>query len=172
MATMTPQQSADRIKDVVDEILDEVHRLPGDLITWKPADDVWSVLEILCHIDEFVPFWTDEAVSIVRDPSRKWGRDHTDTRRLEAVKAAPARELRDVERSIRTGVSDASAKLAALRETDLQITAMSHNPRWGTKPAAFVVDDLLVHHVEKHLGQIRRNVAQYNESGKRQQERV
>ena len=149
MATMTPQQSADRIKDVVDEILDEVHRLPGDLITWKPADDVWSVLEILCHIDEFVPFWTDEA-----------------------VKAAPARELRDVERSIRTGVSDASAKLAALRETDLQITAMSHNPRWGTKPAAFVVDDLLVHHVEKHLGQIRRNVAQYNESGKRQQERV
>jgi hypothetical protein len=28
-----------------------------------------------------------------------------------------------------------------------------------------VVDELLVHHVAKHRGQIRRNVAQFSESG-------
>ena len=32
------------------------------------------------------------------------------------------------------------------------------------KPASFVVDDLLVHHVAKHQGQIRRNVSQFNEA--------
>ena len=32
------------------------------------------------------------------------------------------------------------------------------------KPASFVVDELLVHHVAKHQGQIRRNVAQFNKS--------
>ena len=66
---------------------------------------------------------------------------------------------------MRTGVAEAAAKLSGLREADLQIEATSKNPRWGLKPAGFIVDDLIVHHVEKHLGQIRRNVAQYNERG-------
>jgi hypothetical protein len=39
----------------------------------------------------------------------------------------------------------------------------SRNPRWDVKPAAFVMDHLLVEHVEKHLGQIRRNVRQFSE---------
>jgi hypothetical protein len=29
------------------------------------------------------------------------------------------------------------------------------------KPASFVIDELLVHHVAKHQGQIRRNVVQF-----------
>jgi uncharacterized damage-inducible protein DinB len=149
------------MQSIVSEILDDVRRMPPDLITWKPAADVWSVLEILCHIDEFVPFWTDETLAVVGDPSRNWGRDHTDTRRLGAVAAASTRQVADVERSIRAGVREAAARLSALREIDLRTEAMSRNPRWGLKPAAFIVDDLLVHHVEKHLGQIRRNAAQY-----------
>ena len=84
-----------------------------------------------------------------------------DQRRLGAVQAAATRTLPDLERSIRAGAVDAAAKLSALSEADLQIEATSKNPRWGLKPAAFIVDDLIVHHVEKHLGQIRRNVAQY-----------
>ena len=41
------------------------------------------------------------------------------------------------------------------------VEATSKNPRWGLKPASFVVDHLLVQHVEKHLGQIRRNITQF-----------
>ena len=159
----SPQQSAARLTAVVNQILDEVRRMPADLVTWKPAPDVWSVLENLCHIDEFVPFWTDETLAVVRDSSRQWGRDHTATRRLAAVNAAPARTLPDVERSMLAGVADAAAKLSALRHEDLSIEATSKNPKWGLKPAGFIVNDLIVHHVEKHLGQIRRNVAQYGE---------
>ena len=65
--------------------------------------------------------------------------------------------------SIRAGIADSVVKLSGLREEDLRQEAKSRNPRWGVKPAAFIVDDLLVHHVEKHLGQIRRNVAQYGQ---------
>ena len=36
-------------------------------------------------------------------------------------------------------------------------------PSPAEKPASFVVDHLLVEHVEKHLGQIRRNVTQFVE---------
>jgi fumarylpyruvate hydrolase len=157
-----PQESAARMQTTVDEILNEVRRMPAELITWKPGPDVWSVLENLCHIDEFVPFWTGEALAVVRDSTRQWGRDHTDTTRVAAVSAASTRALPDVERSIRAGVAEAAAGLSRLSGTDLQIEATSKNPRWGLKPAAFIVDQLLVHHLEKHLGQIRRNVAQYS----------
>ena len=157
----SPKQSAVRLTETVDQILDDVQRMPEGLVHWKPADDVWSVLEILCHIDEFVPFWTGETLNVIREPGYEWGRDHTDTRRLGAVQAAGTRSLADVERSIRAGAADAAAKLSTLRDEDLQIEAKSKNPRWGVKPAAFIVDDLVVGHVEKHLGQIRRNAAQF-----------
>jgi hypothetical protein len=45
----------------------------------------------------------------------------------------------------------------------LPVEATSKNPRWGVTPASFVVDQLLVGHVEKHLGQIRRNAGQFAE---------
>jgi DinB superfamily len=166
---LSPEQAAARLQAGVDAILDEVGRLPADLIAWKPADDVWSVLEILCHVDEFIPFWTSQTVNVVRDPSREWGRDHTDTRRIDAVRAASTRSLADVARSIRASTADAVAALAALREPDFEIQAKSRNPRWGVKPAGFIADDLLVHHVEKHLGQIRRNVEQYRQTAGRTQ---
>lgn len=158
----SPRTSADRMRQTVDEILNDVGRMSDDLVSWKPAPNVWSVMENLCHIDEFVPFWTGETLSVVNDPTKTWGRDPTDTRRLGAIAEAPNRTRADVERSIREGVADAVAKLSGLGEADLGTEALSKNPRWGMKPAAFIVDDLLVGHVAKHLGQIRRNVAQYS----------
>jgi len=53
-------------------------------------------------------------------------------------------------------------ELRRLSDADLAVEATSRNPRWGMKPASFVVDDLLVQHVAKHQGQIRRNVSQFN----------
>ena len=54
--------------------------------------------------------------------------------------------------------------LTSLSDEDLAVEATSKNPRWGVKPASFVIDDLLVHHVAKHQGQIRRNISQFNEA--------
>ena len=48
------------------EILTEVQQLPAELIQWVPAEGVWTVMDNLCHIREFVPFWTGEALRIVR----------------------------------------------------------------------------------------------------------
>ena len=38
-------------------------------------------MDNLCHIREFLPFWTAETLRIVRRPGEPWGRDHTDTAR-------------------------------------------------------------------------------------------
>ena len=85
--------AAARLQTITDEILAEVERMPPAIINWSPGEGVWSVMDNLCHIREFVPFWTGETVRIVRRPGEQWGRDHTDTARLAAVTGTAANKL-------------------------------------------------------------------------------
>lgn len=153
--------AAERLVRVTDEILAEVAPLPAAVVHWVPADGVWTVMDNLCHIREFVPFWTGETLRIVGRSGEAWGRDHTDTARLAAVTATATVRLDDVIADIRAAVQQAAQTLRALSDDALAVQAASRNPRWGTKPASFVVDDLLVGHVAKHQAQIRRNLAQF-----------
>jgi uncharacterized damage-inducible protein DinB len=155
--------AAEQLIRTTDEILAEVQQLPTELINWIPAAGVWTVMDNLCHIREFVPFWTGETLRIVQRPSEPWGRDHTDTARLAAVTNTAAKRLEDVIADIREAVRRSTDALRTLSDEQLAIEATSKNPRWGVKPASFVLDDLMVHHVAKHQGQIRRNVAQFAE---------
>jgi uncharacterized damage-inducible protein DinB len=156
-------QAAARLRAATDELVSEVRRLPADLITWIPGEGVWSVMDNLCHIREFVPFWTGETQRITRSPSERWGRDHTDTARLAAVTGTAKHRLDDVLEDIQRAVNESASTLAGLSDADLAVTATSVNPLWDVQPASFVVDHLLVQHVEKHLGQIRRNARQFSE---------
>ena len=156
--------AAVRLQAATDDLVADVQRLPSELITWIPAAGVWSVMDILCHVREFVPFWTDQAARIARRPHEQWGRDHTDADRLAAVADTASHRLEDVLADIRGVVQRSADTLSGLSDADLAVEATSRNPRWGRKPASFVVDHLLVQHVEKHLGQIRRNVAQFGEA--------
>jgi uncharacterized damage-inducible protein DinB len=156
--------AAERLSTITDEILTEVQQLPPELIQWIPGEGIWTVMDNLCHIREFVPFWTGEALRIVRRKGEPWGRDHTDTGRLAAVTNTTGHRLGDVVADIREAVRRSAETLKSLSDEDLAAEGTSKNPRWGLKPAWFVVDDLLVHHVAKHQGQIRRNVSQFNEA--------
>ena len=156
--------AAVQLTKTTDEILAEVQQLPPELIHWVPSAGVWTVMDNLCHIREFVPFWTAETLRIVKRPTELWGRDHTDTARLAAVSNTGAQNLEEVVSDIRDAVRRSADVLKALSEQDLASEATSRNPRWGVKPASFVLEELLVHHVAKHQGQIRRNVSQFNEA--------
>jgi uncharacterized damage-inducible protein DinB len=156
--------AADRLTKTSDEILAEVERLPAELIHWVPGAGVWTVMDNLCHVREFVTFWTGQTLQIVRQPDEPWGRDHTDTVRLAAVTNTASNRLDAVVADIREAVRHSAETLRTLSDEDLAVEATSKNPKWGKKPASFVVEELIVHHVEKHKGQIRRNVAQFNDA--------
>ena len=156
--------AADRLTKTVDEILTEVQQLPPDLIHWVPSAGVWTVMDNLCHIREFVPFWTAETLRIVQRPTEQWGRDQTDTGRLAAVTNTTGQMLDEVVADIRGAVRRSVETLKTLSDEALSVEATSVNPRLGVKPASFVVEELLAHHAEKHQGQIRRNVSQFNEA--------
>jgi len=155
------EQAAQKVQSLCDAVLAEAAQLPGEILIWQPAPEVWSVMDILCHIEEFVPYWTAQVFQIVHHSDRKWGRDHTDAARRAAVENTVARTLFDVEKHIRAAAVQSAASLRKLNDTDLDVEVPSCNARWGNKPASFIVEHLLVAHLEKHLGQIRRNVLQY-----------
>jgi fumarylpyruvate hydrolase len=157
------QGAAVRLRAAAAEVLDVVARLPPHLITWQPAPDVWSVMDVLCHVQEFVPYWTAQTMRVIEHPDEKWGRDHTDRDRLAAVTDTSARRLSDVVDAIRGAAEKSAAMLSRLSDADLDIEATSKNPRFGRKPAGFIVDDLIIGHIQKHVGQIRRNATQYQE---------
>lgn len=160
---MNADELAARLEAAADALLTEVASLPSDLIVWKPADDVWSVMEILCHVAEFVPYWTGQTLQIVQQPDEPWGRTHADMARLEAVQQAGSRSLSEVAEAIRDGVQKSAAALRALNESDLSIEATSRNLRWAHQPASFIVEHLLIEHVEKHWSQVQRNVQQFHQ---------
>ena len=124
-------------------------------------------MDILCHVEEFVPYWTGQVSSVVQHPGSR-GAGITPTRPAGGRAGHGRETLADVEQAIRRAVSESADVLGQLSDADLDVEAASRNPRWGVKPARFIVDHLLVQHVEKHLGQIRRNVSQYQHQGPHQ----
>src|ERR1051325_2746160 len=123
-----PAAAASRLQATTDEIIAEARRMPAELINWIPAEGVWSVMDILCHIREFVPFWTGETLRIVRQPNEPWGRDHTDTARIAAVTNTAAFKLEDVLSDIRRAAQRSADELRGLRDTDFDLQATSKNP--------------------------------------------
>jgi hypothetical protein len=155
--------AAARLEVAAAALLAEVDQLPDPLVRWKPAADVWSVLEIVSHVREFVPYWTAQALQVARTPEQPWGRDHRDPDRLSAIARGAAQTLADVTAELRQAVHASAEALRSMSDADLASEAVSRNPRWARQPASFIVDHLVVQHVEKHIGQIRRNVTQFDQ---------
>lgn len=150
-----------RLQAAADTLLAEAGSLSADLATWRPAADVWSVMDILCHVQEFIPYWTGQTLAVTKHPDQPWGRTPADPDRLAAVTDTARRRLADVATAIRQAAAESAAVLAGLTDAALDVEATSRNPRFGRRPAQFIVDHLLIDHVEKHTGQVRRNVRQY-----------
>jgi uncharacterized damage-inducible protein DinB len=164
------KESIQSIQRTSNSIVETVSRLPDETIRWKPAPEVWSIQEILSHVEEAVPYWADEIRRVVASPGTEWGRGHQNEARLAAVAASSRRSATEVLAGIQKGVQEAIAVLGKLRDEDLSIESPSRNPRFGTKPMSFVLDHLLVAHLRGHLGQIERNIDQFvaaNEAAQR-----
>lgn len=160
---MDLKEAVKQIHEKTDQIIQVVKTLPEELISWKPAPDVWSIMEILCHIEEATPYWLNELKLVVNTPGFEWGRGLQHEGRLAAVSQASLRLIDDV----LTGIAETKQKvqevLGSLQDEDLNIESPSRNPRFGTRPLSFIVEHLLVEHLDKHLKQIQRNIKQYEE---------
>jgi uncharacterized damage-inducible protein DinB len=152
------------MKQSTREIVEIVRPLPRTLLLWRPSLEVWSILDNLAHIEEFVPFWIAEIQAMLATPPQSWGRDQTHAGRLAAVHDTSQRNVAELLVNIDSRVAHACTYLRTLDDSRLDVEAESRNPRWAFKPLSFIVDTLLVKHLSDHRGQIQRNLRQAAEA--------
>ena len=156
--------AATAIEATSQQINDITRPLSREVLVWRPSPEVWSILDNLAHIEEFIPFWVGEIHAMLAQPPQPWGRDQSHAGRLAAVRDTSERDLTELLAHIRAEAAEASRFLRSLAETQLDIEAPSRNPRWAIKPVSFVVDTLLVKHLSDHREQIQRNLRQHREA--------
>ncbi|KKB35537.1 DinB family protein [Bacillus thermotolerans] len=165
MSNTLQTNAIESVRVSIDQIVNLVKTLPEETIRWKPSEDEWSIMQIITHVAEAIPYWVQEIKNIQSRPEQSWGRGLKDEVRLrtvseENVKSLSVDEVLNQLPSIPAVVEET---LHSLTDSELAIKAPSRNPRFDGKPVEFIVNHLIVEHAEKHYNQIQRNLSKYNQ---------
>ncbi|PEO65244.1 hypothetical protein COI41_24580 [Bacillus toyonensis] len=157
--------AVESIYDSINKIKTIVKSLPEEIIRWKPSKDEWSVMQIITHVAEAIPYWAKEISNIKLSNENLWGRVLTDEVRLQAVSEENInrKTVEEVIEQLSSIPITIENVLHTLTDEELHIQAPSRNPRFENKPINFIVNHLIVEHTEKHYKQIDRNVSKYNQ---------
>ncbi|RID87269.1 DinB family protein [Peribacillus asahii] len=158
------QNAVTSVNESIDRIIKTVKGLSEETIRWNPTEEEWSIMQIVAHIVEALPYWVEEIEQLVQSPGQEWGRNHLHEGRLQAVSstivdaisvAELLQALEGVKQKVESGIGNLTAE-------QLATEAPSRNPNFGTKPLSFIIDHLIDQHVNKHEGQIQRNLSKLN----------
>jgi uncharacterized damage-inducible protein DinB len=164
MGAKTTQPSIESIKQSIDKMIGTVSGLSEEMIRRKPSEDEWSIMQIICHVLEAVPYWLGEIAKIKAQPGELWGRNHLQEARLAAVADTDRWTVDDVLKELTVLKSQVENELSLLDKDTLAIESASRNPNFGTKPISFIIDHLIDEHVSKHYGQMERNLSKISKS--------
>ncbi|ENB9402068.1 TPA: DinB family protein [Bacillus paranthracis] len=156
--------AAESVNESINKIKTIVKSLPEEIIYWKPSEDEWSIMQIITHVAEAIPYWAKEISNIKVNHENLWGRGLTDEVRLQAVSEENinGKSVEEVIEQLSTIPITIENVLNTLTDEELQIQAPSRNPRFSNKSIDFIVNHLIVEHTEKHYNQIERNVLKFN----------
>src|SRR4051812_6473509 len=85
MTVTTINSTLQTINASIDSIVKSIENVPEKDIRWNPTEEEWSILQIVSHLNEAVPYWLTEVERVIAHPGSKWGRGLTDADRLAAV---------------------------------------------------------------------------------------
>jgi hypothetical protein len=117
----------------------------------------WDGDNVLGHLAEMLPYWTDQVRDVLDGRTDTLGRDEAGyEKRREAVDGAKMVGEDELLARIAAGLDDLVILLERMRDADLerQLTQYSHR---GSREVDLrhVMDNILVGHVEAHLRQLR-----------------
>jgi hypothetical protein len=152
-----------QIHDGIDEILRLVKGKSEEVILWKPDAEQWSIMEILCHVEEAMIYWVNELQSVIKQPENSWGRGLLDETRLKAIAEANVRKVQAAVAGVEAAHVKVKQAFIGITEDELNIEATHRNPKFGTKPMSFLVQHFIIEHLITHANQIRRVLLQYED---------
>jgi uncharacterized damage-inducible protein DinB len=148
------EEMARRLEAAGQELLRRVEPLAGEDLYRKPADGEWSVMQVLAHVAEMLPYWSRQAREIVareRD-NEPFGRTHDDPGRVAAVEQHASNGLDTMLARLRSGLAEAVGTIRGLPPNAWARTAQ--HARRGEMTIEQIVQDFLVSHLDEHSQQI------------------
>lgn len=126
----------------------------------QPSKEEWSVAQIASHVNEAVLNWLEDLKALQIEPGGKWGRNHEHVRRLVAVNEIVTSKLTPSLAIIQLNELDKQIieVFNTVTEEQLESHAPSYNANFDQKTLFFLVDHLIVQHMESHLGQMVRHL--------------
>jgi len=152
--------SIQSVQQSIDHILETAANLPEATIRFKPADDEWSIMQILSHLAEAIPYWLGEVENVIAVPGSKWGRGLQDPARLAAVTDTDKLAVDDVMKQVEELKYKVESSLGNLDEETLSKESPHRNfAKFGNKPVSYIVDHFIDEHILGHYDQIKRNLS-------------
>lgn len=155
------KESSTTIKSTISQMTNILETTETSLLYKKPSAEEWSVMQIANHVIEAVEFWVADLEALLIVPGAKWGRNHEHVRRLAAVeeKQVEAVSKEEVVLWLQSLIPLTEDVFEKVQAEDLEKTAPSYNTNFDGKPLSFLIDHLIVKHIEGHLGQMERHLA-------------
>ncbi len=148
---MTAEERIQRLERSVNELVQEIERLPAEVLYRAPSPGEWPVMSTLAHLAELLPYWAHQAQGIVSQPGKPFGRTHDDADRVGAVEEHGRDSLDVAVNRIRASLQECVSVLSAL-PSEAWASAGQH-PTRGMMTIEQLVDAFLVSHAEEHATQ-------------------
>lgn len=160
MTVVTLNQSIQAINNSIDAILKASENLSEETVRWNPTKEEWSILQIVSHLNEAIPYWLNEIDRVLAEPGAQWGRGLQDPSRLAAVANPDELKVAEQFSMLRGLKQEITNGLGSLTEENLKAENPHRNfEKFGNKPVSFMIAHFLEEHVEKHNGQVHRNLS-------------
>ncbi|MFD4929386.1 DinB family protein [Peribacillus butanolivorans] len=160
MAYQSIGTSVQSFQQSIDHILETTANLSEKTIRCNPTEEEWSIMQILSHIAEAIPYWLGEVETVVATPGSKWGRGLQDPARLAAVTDTEKLSVDEVLKQVDELKYKVESGLGKLDEETLSKESPHRNfAKFGNKPVSYIVDHFIDDHVSGHYDQIKRNLS-------------
>lgn len=139
--------------DAINHLIDgPLAALPPEKLYQEPAKNEWTIMENLAHVVEFMPYWANEAMKVVAEPGRSFGRVATNERRIKEIADHAHDNLEQIKAMLPISYARLQEVMARLQDKDLSVTGK--HIRQGEKALASFIEDFITGHLRAHIRQI------------------
>jgi hypothetical protein len=136
--------------------LDSLLRQPqaAERLRAHPGEDEWSVMQILGHLAESIPYWLDNCRNVIAATGKPpiIGRSLDAPERLVGVELGATGELDELLPRVESEIRAAAQAIRHMSPAESNKTGL--HTRDGELTVAQVIERFIVTHVEGHLDQI------------------
>ncbi len=147
------EERALRLETVVGGMLDSCSGMRSEELQRMPASEQWSVMMIIAHVAELLPYWAGQACDVASRTKNDapFGRTHDDPDRIAAVETRAGLTLEQIVPRVREALSTAAAALLTIPAEGW--TRTGRHTRRGEMTVQQIVDQFLIEHLEEHMHQ-------------------